>query len=235
MTPHAPYLVAYGNFLFKQRNRIFPLVLLALAFAFAPAASSWVVYAGYATALGGQLLRASVIGFAYIKRGGLNKKVYADTLVTSGFFAACRNPLYVGNMLIFTGLLLIHGNPVVIALGLMFFASAYTAIIAAEETYLAAKFGAQYETYCASVPRWRIRVGVLASAIKGMRFDMRKVIYKDYSTCAIWHAQAVFLLAYRDYLESGAANAHWLMLLVAIGVGALAIRTAKKMRPLAVS
>lgn len=233
MKPHASYLVAYGNFLFKQRNRIFPIVLLALAFVFTPAASSWLMWAGYATALSGQLLRASVIGFAYIKRGGLNKKVYADTLVTSGFFAVCRNPLYVGNMLIFTGLLMMHGNPAVIALGLLFFATAYTAIIAAEETYLAAKFGAQYDAYCARVPRWRMVLGRLPAEIAGMRFDLRKVIYKDYSTCAIWHAQAVFLLAYRDYLAGGQLAAHWLVALVAIGLVALAVRTTKKMRPLA--
>lgn len=233
--PHTPLLIAYGNFLFKQRNRVFPVVLLVLAFVFPPEPSAWVISAGYITALTGQLLRASVIGFAYIKRGGLNKKVYADTLVTSGFFAICRNPLYVGNMLIFTGLLLMHGNPMVIALGLLFFATAYTAIIAAEETYLATKFGHVYEAYCAHVPRWRLLFSKLPQAIAGMRFDLRKVIYKDYSTCAIWHAQAVVLLAYRDYLVTGLFPVHWLLVLLAIGVAALAIRTTKKMHPLTAS
>ena len=64
-------------------------------------------------AMSGLAVRGVVIGLAYIKRGGLNKKVYAANLVTEGMFSVCRNPLYVGNMLIYTGEFLMFGNPLV--------------------------------------------------------------------------------------------------------------------------
>ena len=41
----------------------------------------WMVLLGILTASAGQLFRFAVIGFAYIKRGGKEGKVYADELV----------------------------------------------------------------------------------------------------------------------------------------------------------
>jgi len=34
------------------------------------------------------MFRIAVIGFAYIRRGGVNKQVYAENLVTQGFSAS---------------------------------------------------------------------------------------------------------------------------------------------------
>src|SRR4029078_8211515 len=69
----------------------------------------------------GQGLRAAVIGFATINRGGQNRLIHADDLVTDGLFAHSRNPLYVGNVLILSGLFLVHGTPWVVGLGIGFF------------------------------------------------------------------------------------------------------------------
>lgn len=182
------WLVKTGDFLFKYRNLLFPILLVALFATHTPPSeydgnhnyeiakdvfAVWVV-------LSGLVLRAAVIGFKYIKRGGLNKQVYADTLVTEGFFATCRNPLYVGNMLIYTGVLLMHGSPFVFAVGLLMFCFIYTAIIAAEEYFLRGKFGVEYDAYCAEVPRWIPKFGRLK--IEGMEFNMNRVIAKDYTT-----------------------------------------------------
>src|SRR5678815_5444661 len=60
--------------------------------------------AGLLIALSGQVLRAVTIGLEYIIRGGRNRQVYAEKLVTGGMFAHCRNPLYVGNFLVLVGL-----------------------------------------------------------------------------------------------------------------------------------
>ena len=56
--------------------------------------------AGFVVASIGQLLRVAVIGFAYITRGGRNRRIVADSLVQAGIFAHSRNPLYLGNLLI---------------------------------------------------------------------------------------------------------------------------------------
>jgi protein-S-isoprenylcysteine O-methyltransferase Ste14 len=146
--------VRYGNFLFKDRKIIFPLVLVVLLFGFRPRQPAPGTGTGIDTALIGWLLaaigegiRVAVIGLAYIKRGGRNKRVYADVLVAEGIFHHCRNPLYLGNLLIVTGLFVIHSNPWVYLIGTMFFFTAYSAIVAAEESYLFGKFGKDYERY----------------------------------------------------------------------------------------
>lgn len=227
-----PQFIAYGDLLFKRRNAIFPIFLVILLFSFAPNADARFAWLGLITAAAGQVLRMAVIGFAYIKRGGLNKKVYAETLVSTGFFAACRNPLYVGNVLILGGLLLMHGNPAVLIIGGAFFMSAYWAIIATEENFLRNKFGEEYRTYCANTPRWLIRFDRLPSALSGMDFNWRKVIYKDYSTMFSWGTQAILLFAYRDYTASQHVNAHWLYVWLCLATFTLMVRLVKKRIPL---
>ena len=124
----------------------FPLAGLALFAAFRPlpvhgASGIASDAAGIALVVLGQALRIAVVGLAYIKRGGMDKRVYADELVSGGLFAHCRNPLYAGNALILAGLLLVHGAWPVLLLGGCFFAVTYRAIVAAEERYLEGRFG----------------------------------------------------------------------------------------------
>lgn len=228
----SPQFITYGDLLFKRRNAIFPIFLIVLFLAFVPNPDPRLPWIGLGVTVAGQLLRMAVIGFAYIKRGGLNKKVYADTLVTTGFFATCRNPLYVGNVLILGGLLMMHGNPAVLLIGGAFFLSAYCAIIATEENFLRNKFGKEYSDYCSNVPRWWIRFERLPAVLGGMNFNWRKVIYKDYSTIFSWGTQAIALLAYREYTASHRVSPQWLYCLVALGTVTLLIRLVKKNFPL---
>ena len=111
-------LVRYGEWMFRYRNYAFPVLMLGLFAAFRPVyvdtpgdAGVWLDALGIAVCVLGQLIRAVVIGLAYIKRGGIDKQVYAESLVTNGIFAHCRNPLYVENALILLKLFVIHGNP----------------------------------------------------------------------------------------------------------------------------
>lgn len=216
-----PWVIAYGNWLFKYRNTAFPLVMLVLFIGFKPvlaggtlAADHWLDLAGLLVALSGQALRAAVIGYAYIKRGGLNKQVHADKLVTEGFFAHARNPLYDGNLLILAGLFMIHNNPLVYLLGGIFFVTAYIAIIAAEETFLAKKFGEEYEDYCARVGRWLPRLDGLRETMQGMAFNWRRVILKDYASAYTWMMTVLLLLGYES-LRADESDSSWLSLLIA--------------------
>lgn len=180
-------MISIGNFLFKHRNLIFPAYILALFLAFQPPAAfdgpgRVRVSLAVLAALSGLVLRGMVIGLAYIKRGGLDRKVYAADLVTGGMFSVCRNPLYVGNMLIYSGVFLMFGKPAAVALGIISFWFIYECIIAAEENYLRGKFGAAYGAYCRDVPRWFPNPARIAAAFSGFRFDWRKVLFKDYPT-----------------------------------------------------
>ncbi len=185
-------LVRAGDFFFKYRNLLFPVVMGIVFFTYAPPyeyfSSEWAeeskdIVAGLVI-MSGLMVRGAVIGFAYIKRGGLNKRVYAEHLVTEGFFGVCRNPLYVGNMLIYTGVFLMHGNPYVFILGTLIMFGIYTCIIAAEEHFLRMTFGTAYDEYCRDVPRWIPRVSKFGEATAGMRFNLKRVLLKDYSTIA---------------------------------------------------
>lgn len=193
------WLIALGNRVFKTRDLLFPVVLVSLIALTEPRNSGRSVeWLGVLVAVAGQLLRVAVVGYRYIVRGGRNREVYADGLVTSGFFAASRNPLYVGNLLILAGLLIIWNAPAMYLVGVPFFLLCYRAIVAAEEAYLGAKYGAEFDAYCESVPRWWVRWGVLGEATRGIPFNWRRVILKEYGSAAYWVAGAIVLLMMRE-------------------------------------
>ncbi|RDJ03889.1 methyltransferase family protein [Rhizobium grahamii] len=183
-------MLKIGTFFFKYRNQAFPLIIAALFISTPPtttvlgseALEAWKNSLALLVILIGLLLRATVIGYAYIKRGGLNKRVYAKDLVTEGMFGVCRNPLYVGNMLVYSGLFLFHGSPMVVVVGCLLFAFIYQCIIYAEEEFLANKFGEGYSAYCRDVPRWGLKLSAFSSSTEGMAFNWKRVIAKDYST-----------------------------------------------------
>jgi protein-S-isoprenylcysteine O-methyltransferase Ste14 len=233
-------LIAYGNFLFRYRNAVFPAVMAALFIGFRPVfaggtmeSDGWLELLGVAIVLGGQAVRAAVIGLSYIKRGGLNKKVYAEHLVTDGLFAHCRNPLYVGNLLMVAGYFVIHNSLWVYLLGSAFFLVSYRAIVAAEEQFLHGKFGQAYVAYCRDVPRWWIAPGGLGATFAQMTFNWRRVVLKDYSTAMAWLITVLGLNAYEvvvvESFEQGAGTlAAIAVLALAVVLGALAIRALKK-------
>ena len=127
-----------GRFLFKVRNGLFPLILVGVLLAMPPVwflgnpvMDGWLMGLGLVTALSGQAFRLAVIGYAYVKRGGKNREVYANHLVTRGFYAHTRNPMYVGNFLIVLGFGLLHGSVWVYGLVSACFAWIYLAIVSA--------------------------------------------------------------------------------------------------------
>ncbi|MBN8532322.1 MAG: DUF1295 domain-containing protein [Alphaproteobacteria bacterium] len=209
-------MVRIGNFFFRYRNHAFPLVVLALFVLAVPPHeifhSETLEYAkdflALLLAFSGLALRALVIGYAYIKRGGLKKKVYAENLVTEGIFRLSRNPLYLGNMLIYSGVFLMHGNPMVMLAGFTFYLFVYQCIILAEEEYLRGKFGDAYDAYCADTPRWWPNPSRFREATEGMRFNLKRVIVKDYSTIANTFVTLTLTEMY-EYLALRDISAHF--------------------------
>jgi protein-S-isoprenylcysteine O-methyltransferase Ste14 len=238
-------LVRWGNFFFRNRNGVFPLALLALFVAFRPVyprgserLDNWIDLLGLGIALAGQALRFAVIGYAYIKRGGKNKQVYAERLVTDGFFRHSRNPLYLGNLIVLLGLFIIHGNIWVYVLGVPFFLFAYRAIVAAEEAYLRGKFGEEYEEYCRRVNRWLPDFRGLRRTMRSMRFVWRRVLLKEYGSTYAWCSAALVLLAYDtlayfNYEQRQVYLNGLVALLVTATASWLLIRWLKKSRRLA--
>ncbi len=199
--PADSLLVRLGNVVFRVRDGLFPAVLVLL---FVLTKPEWpgndqrlddiLDLVGVLVAMLGQALRVAVVGTVYVIRGGRNRKVYAEELVSGGFFAHCRNPLYVGNLLVLLGLFVIWNSPLAYLVAVPFFLVAYSAIVAAEENFLRGKFGEPFDEYCARVPRWIPRLRGLRASLAGMRFRWQRVVIKEYGSTASWMITAALLL-----------------------------------------
>lgn len=138
-------MVGIGNFFFKYRNWIFILFYGALFIPSWPLFSReqfgnsyyiWPIGIGLFITCLGQLIRGLTIGLAYIIRGGKEGKPYAEGLVTEGIFNHCRNPLYVGNILMLLGVGILANSLVYVAIVIPIFLFIYQAIVLAEENFL---------------------------------------------------------------------------------------------------
>lgn len=186
-------MVAAGNFFFRHRNWSFPLLVAGLfAIAIPPSQTFGSerlehVKDGVAVllALAGLTLRALVIGYRYVRRSGENRTIHAGALFTTGLFALCRNPLYTGNILIVSGIFLMHGNPIVLVAGLTIFVIIYAAMVGAEERYLARQFGPAYAAYRATVPRWIPNLFHLREATAGTPFNIKRVLLVEYPNIGV--------------------------------------------------
>lgn len=237
-------MILFGNFLFRFRNALFPILLIAFVLFARPSyflgsahLDAYLDGLGVAVALLGQILRALTIGYAYIQRGGKDRQVYADELVDRGVFAHSRNPLYIGNVLIMAGLSLIINAKAVYLIGVPLVLLIYAAMIMAEEHYLCGKFGVAYEAYCRRVnrfwPRWRN----FSQSISGMSFDWRRLIVKEYGTTFGWIASAIGLRMWSLHVVSGPAAAAEInqlgILLIPLAITYLIVRFMKKTHRLA--
>jgi protein-S-isoprenylcysteine O-methyltransferase Ste14 len=201
-------MIRLGNFLFKYRNLVFPLLFFLMILSTEPflgnrQTDTWIYVTGFIIALGGQVIRALTIGLAYIVRGGRDKKVYADTLVTNGIFAHCRNPLYLGNILIVSGLGVVADSAVFYFIGIPLFVLAYVAIIKAEENFLSGKFGEEYRQYCGKVNSLIPDLSGIGTTLKSMTFNWRRLLVKEYGTTYAWITVMIVLIVKNQYLRNG--------------------------------
>ena len=74
--------------------------------------------------------------------------------VTSGLYKHSRNPIYIGDTLIFLGISLIFGHLLLYIYTLLAFMFYYLFIVLYEEPSLRRRFGSSYTEYCKKTPRW---------------------------------------------------------------------------------
>ena len=148
--------VTFNQFLFRNRSYIpIPFLIVMIAFA-EPTAYSMII--GFAIAATGEFLRAWGV-FHAGSETRVTGEVGASRLVTSGPFAHVRNPLYVGNILIYVGIGIMSMAlfPYLQIVALIWFVFQYTLIVLEEEQFLRQKFGSEYEAYQSAVPRFLFR------------------------------------------------------------------------------
>lgn len=202
-----------GNFFFRYRNAIGPFAFLAAivvgepTYPFGrPDLDLMLDAAGVVVALAGEALRILTIGYEYIERGGRNRRVHASTLIQGGVFAHCRNPLYVGNLLLAIGIALVVNSIVFYVAVLPLVALVYLSIVAAEEDFLRATFGNEYVAYCRRVNRWVPRWKGWRQSTANMTFNWRRVLVKEYNTIFVATLTLAAVKIWADYRVQGAAT-----------------------------
>lgn len=198
-------MIAIGNFFFRYRNFLFIFLYLALFIPSAPLFTEAVfgphyfyypLIGGLMITFSGQLIRGITIALAYIVRGGKDKKVHANELVTEGIFNHCRNPLYVGNILMLLGVGILINSLLFVGVFIPLFLFIYQAIVLAEEHFLRNKFGQQFNDYCKRVNRWIIHPAGIGKTLKSMAFNGKRWLVKEYNTQTIWLLGIVLILLF---------------------------------------
>lgn len=198
-----------GTFLFAWRNWLFTIGLLGLLVFCPPVlflgsyrADLWLNVLGFTTTLLGQCIRTFVIGQTRIASGGSRRRVDAERLITTGLLAHVRNPLYIGNLLVVVGLVLIHNNPWLYVLLLPAAILGYQAIVSSEEAFLTQRFGAEYQEYCRRVRRWLPNFRGLGDSLRQTRIDWRRVMLQEYGSIYLAIALPLALLIYERLLDT---------------------------------
>jgi protein-S-isoprenylcysteine O-methyltransferase Ste14 len=235
----ADSMARQGSWFFRWRSYVLlgfaPLVLLVVTepepieTVFGPTADTLFETACIALAFLGLAIRAYVVGYVPAGTSGRNTaRQVADTLNTTGLYSLTRNPLYLGNAVIYMAIACFLQNVWFAVLMLLFLIVYLERIIATEEKFLAGKFGDAYRNWAAEVPAFFPRLDGWQAP--DLPFSLRNVLRREYS--GLFAIIAVFFVLdqSREYLAESktAVDPNWL---AALAIGALAyvlLRWAKK-------
>lgn len=173
--------IKLGNFLFKYRS-FTPVPLIILVFLlFTPVnygdLNIYFNLAGIVLAVTGELIRILSVGYSFAGTSGRENYLRADHLNTSGIYSIVRNPLYIGNLLIYSGLLLIFSNFSALIFFDVLLIIQYYFIILSEQEYLRSQYGEDYREYCNKVRP--VIPGFRHLRKAENKFDLKKVIFKE--------------------------------------------------------
>ncbi len=126
----------------------------------------------------GIALRVNTVGHSPKGTSGRNTDgQLADVLNTSGMYSITRNPLYLGNFLIWISIVSLSGSLVIILLFILFFTWFYASIISEEESFLEVQFGEEYAKWKIRTPKFFPHLSKYKKSVFG--FNWRKVIRKE--------------------------------------------------------
>ena len=140
-----------GAMLFRNRSWL-PVLFIAVPL-LVPApmsAALWIV--GALFVVSGEWIRLAGVAAAGTVTRRRSRTV--QRLVTYGIFGWVRNPLYVGNFLLWIGFTIISGVLWFLPIAIVIFAVEYSLIVRYEEGVLESIFGGEYLAYKQTTPRW---------------------------------------------------------------------------------
>ncbi len=171
--------------LFRYRGFLpVPFLLIPLLVPGEQSRDGWVVAVFFI--LAGEALRLAGVSAAGSVTRRRSRAV--QRLVTYGVFAWMRNPLYVGNFLIWIGFVIGSGVLWFVPVAVILFAVEYSLIVRYEEGVLESIFGGEYVEYKKRTPRWFPRPPASTSAGE---HDLGEALRSEVSTFAQYAALAV--------------------------------------------
>jgi protein-S-isoprenylcysteine O-methyltransferase Ste14 len=134
-----------------------------------------------AVGMAGQKVRGLCVGFTPAGTSGRNTKEgqVAESLNTKGMYSMCRHPLYLGNLLMWLGIVMYMGHLWFAVAFLLVYALYYERIMFAEEQFLRGKFGQAYLDWSSEVPAFWPALGQWKSPDVG--FSLRNVLKREYN------------------------------------------------------
>jgi protein-S-isoprenylcysteine O-methyltransferase Ste14 len=131
-----------------------------------------------------------------VRHIGVISRTRADRsgpLVETGPFAIVRNPLYVGNVLIWSGMACWAGALWAVPLSWLIFVPYYVLISRWEESLLEARFGDPYRTYQQRVRAWLPYLTVSSDVFAPAMHTWRETLFSERGTLVAIAVMATFL------------------------------------------
>jgi protein-S-isoprenylcysteine O-methyltransferase Ste14 len=176
-------VVRIGGWLFRKRTSI-PLPIVAALLLIPPRAADaglgWLVWAGVPVVLAGELLR--MWGVHHIGSVSRTRSERLGPLIDHGPFAKVRNPLYIGNILLWLGFAVSARLPWLAPVVLVLLALEYHAIVRWEEQLLASRMGDSYRDYLTRVPRWLPNLAGQSTSGADAAFSWTQTLYSERGT-----------------------------------------------------
>jgi protein-S-isoprenylcysteine O-methyltransferase Ste14 len=187
--------------IFKYRSYT-PIPFLILMFVFENATIATLVI-GFIVALSGEFMRLWGVSWAGSETRTTGV-VGGSFLVISGPFGHVRNPLYVGNILMYLGLGIMSWAlfPYLQIVAIIFFIVQYHFIVKEEESYLIKTFDDNYKEYVENVPRFGWRLNAYTDdSIQQPEFIVSKGIKSETRTFQAFGLTALLIIL-KWYLTS---------------------------------
>jgi protein-S-isoprenylcysteine O-methyltransferase Ste14 len=169
-----------GAWLFTQRTWI-PVPLALALLVLRPETTSQVpLVIGIAMVVCGELLRL----WAVRHIGGISRtrSDRLGPLVSTGPFAVVRNPLYIGNIALWTGFALAARLTWLVPVFIAVLGVEYHAIVRWEEELLEARRREDYHAYADRVPRWMPSFRTRRPATPHLRHPWRDTLFSERGT-----------------------------------------------------
>ncbi|MFP4620437.1 MAG: methyltransferase family protein [Bacteroidales bacterium] len=211
-----------GKYLFRNRSFI-PLILYPLATLIILIERIHVLYhpdllwsvVCFIISIAGLGVRALVIGYIPKRTSGRNrKKQMADSLNKTGIYSMVRHPLYLGNFLMWMGLIIYTGNFWFIIIAILLFWIYYERIMFAEEEYLRQKFGSEFELWAGETPAFIPAPGKWEKT--DLKFSVKKAIRREHRGLFAVIISFVYLNLLKNLAvnQTFTLNNHWTVLLI---------------------